>query len=60
MTTIPIPKLLTVRDVAELAQVSIWTVRAEIAAGHLEVRRIRGCVRVTELEYARWAESEAS
>lgn len=58
MTVAEISGLLTVADVARLAQVSIWTVRAEIREGHLNARRVRGCVRITEREYTRWSEQQ--
>lgn len=60
MTVSPIPRLLTVADVAELAQLSEWTIRQEIRAGNLRARKIRGCVRVNEADYATWSGSRAA
>ena len=51
----------TVNEAAALLNVSTFTVRREIAAGHLRARRIRRCVRITaeEIERYKHAENEA-
>jgi hypothetical protein len=49
-----LPRLLRLPQVAELGQVSLWTVRAEIARGNLVARRIGRCLRVTTDDYRRW------
>jgi excisionase family DNA binding protein len=60
VTVSSIPRLLTVANVAELAQVSEWTVRKEIECGALKARRIRGCVRILDTDFDKWCEREAS
>jgi len=52
--------VLTVPQVAELAQVSEDTVRRQIAQGHLRARRIASCVRVLRVEADRWLASDGS
>jgi hypothetical protein len=49
-----LPRLLRLPQVAELGQVSLWTVRAEIARGNLVAKRIGRCLRVTTDDYCRW------
>ena len=49
-----LPRLLRVRRIAENAQVSEWTVRAEIRRGDLRARRIGRVVRVTPDDYRSW------
>jgi excisionase family DNA binding protein len=46
--------VLTVAQVADLSQVSPWTVRRQIAAGLLRAKRIGGCVRVTRADFDAW------
>ncbi|MGO9335628.1 MAG: helix-turn-helix domain-containing protein [Acidimicrobiales bacterium] len=52
--------VLTVAQVAELAQVSPWTVRRQIAAGLLRAKRIGGCVRVTRTDFDAWLASDGT
>jgi hypothetical protein len=46
--------LMTVSDVAKAAQVSEWTVRAEIKRGNLAAKRIGRLTRITQGSYANW------
>lgn len=52
-----LPRLLTVRAVAELARVSEKTIRRTIAAGKLPCMRIGTLVRVSEKDVQRWLET---
>ena len=54
-----LPRLLRVPQVAELAEVSEWTVRAEIRRGNLRAGRIGRVVRVTPDDYRSWVEGTA-
>lgn len=47
-------KLLTVDQVAELAQISACTVRRDIRAGRLAVVRVRCRLRIRPEDLARW------
>jgi hypothetical protein len=46
--------LMTVSDVAKAAQVSEWSVRAEIKRGNLAAKRIGRLTRITPGSYANW------
>lgn len=52
-----LPRLLRLPEVAELAQVSPWLVRAEIRRGNLRASRIGRVVRVTPADYRTWVDS---
>lgn len=49
-----LPRLMRLREVAERAQVSLWTVRAEIKRGNLIASRIGRILRVTPDDYRMW------
>jgi excisionase family DNA binding protein len=51
--------LLLVSEVADAAQVSVWTIRREIRDGHLRATRIRRLLRVTYQDYDAWVASRA-
>jgi excisionase family DNA binding protein len=50
--------VLTVAQAAELAQVSRWTIRRQIAAGLLRAKRIGGCIRITRADFDAWLASD--
>jgi excisionase family DNA binding protein len=52
--------VLTVGQVAELAQISPWMVRRQIAAGLLRAKRIGGCIRVTRADFDVWLASDSA
>lgn len=54
MTVSTLPGVLTVREAAEKATVSVWTIRNEIKLGRLTARHIGKCVRILDEELGRW------
>jgi len=54
MSVTSLPSMLTVGELADIAQVSTWTIRKEIKDGRLLARRIGRVVRILDTEAARW------
>ena len=54
MSVVKLPRVLTVSEAAEIANVSTWTIRNEIAKGRLRARNIGRCTRILEDELDRW------
>lgn len=54
MTVTKLPGVFTIREAAEVAQVSTWTIREEIRKGHLRAREIGRCKRILSDELDRW------
>jgi len=56
----PLPGWMTIPEAARRLGLSEWTLRKEIRAGRLKVRRVGRVVRVLDAELARWMTGEAS
>ena len=60
MSAVSIPGVLKVSEAAEIVGVSEWTIRKEIAAGNLTVRRIGRITRILDEELTRWLRDYSS
>lgn len=54
-----LPNVYTVAEAAEKTTFSVSTLRREIRAGRLQVRRVGRCIRILDEELARWLREEA-
>jgi excisionase family DNA binding protein len=60
VSAVSIPGVLKVSEAAEIVGVSEWTIRKEIAAGNLTVRRIGRITRILDEELTRWLRDYSS